>query len=177
MVYSIGSNGDFQFESGLQQLLGKDVCEIHIFDYGDYESVTPKDMNIHYHQWGLKRANQPEGEKGDDGFYSIEEIVKKLGHDKRIIDIFKIDCDKCEWRTHEDWFGPNIPMIQQILVETHQAPQNRLLPFFDGIMGQGYVMFHKEANIQFAEGDSIEFGFLKLHDDFFADVDAQKKSR
>ena len=176
LVYSIGSNGDFRFETGLQELLGDryDVCEIHIFDMGDYEGEMPKGLNIHYHRWGLKKhSNLKESnpsveiEKGKE-FYSLEETVKLLGHENReTIDIFKIDCDKCEWRTWQEWFGPSIPMLQQILVETHNTPKDYVAPFFDGIMSRGYVMFHKEANIQFADGDCIEFGFLKLSDEFF----------
>ncbi len=181
LVYSVGSNGDFQFESGLQHVLGKDTCEVHIFDFGDYEGKMPDGLNLHYHQWGLKKGSSNSSSSSnsseDDKYYTMEDIVKKLGHEKRTIDIFKIDCDKCEWRTHQDWFGSKIPMIQQILVETHNSPKDRVLPFFDGIMGEGYVMFHKEPNIQFGNGDSIEFGFLKLHDQFFSDSKAMNKLR
>ena len=35
-------------------------------------------------------------------------------------------------------------------------------------------MFHKEPNIQWAKGTCVEFGFLKLHDDFFVDVEKVK---
>jgi hypothetical protein len=193
LVYSIGSNGDFQFETGLQNLLGStDICEIHIFDMGDYEDKMPKGLNIHYHRWGLIKDDESnakedssgndndnekdEGAKSKEKFYSLAEIVKRLGHENRpSIDIFKIDCDKCEWRTFKDWFSPSqesasktrIPMLQQILVETHMSPKDFVLPFFNGIMDNGYVMFHKEPNIQFGGGEAIEFGFLKLDDTFF----------
>ena len=176
LVYSIGSNGDFQFEEGLQRLLGKQTCEVHIFDFNDYSSKMPKHLDLHYHPWGLKKigVDIPEfinGEKRtiiDSEFYSIDEIVEKLGHKDRTIDIFKIDCESCEWETFDDWFDSEVPMIQQILVETHKTPQDKVLPFFDGLMDRGYVMFHKEPNIQWASGDCVEFGFLKLHDMFFA---------
>ncbi len=173
LVYSVGSNGDFKFEVGLQTMLGSfDICEIHIFDMGDYEKKMPKGMNMHYHQWGIQsnRGNK-KTEDGDEKryFYSMQETVKMLGHENRpAIDIFKIDCDKCEWRTLNDWFEPSIPMMQQILVETHNAPLQYVLNFFDGIMEKhDYAMFHKEPNIQFSGGDAIEFGFLKLDHKFF----------
>ena len=176
-MYSVGSQGDFAFEIGLQGVLGNqyDTCEIHIFDMGDYETKMPEGKNMHYHQWGLQKgqdANEFDPSKEiakGRSYYSLPETVKLLGHENReAIDIFKIDCERCEWSTWQDWFGPSIPMLQQILVETHEAPLKETLPFFDGIMkDNGYVMFHKEANIQFAGGNCVEFGFLKLHDEFF----------
>ena len=172
LIYSIGSNGDFQFEEGLQEVLGEeDACEIHTFDFGNFEGKMPENMNIHYHQWGLKASDDTI--TMDEKFLTLAEIVKELGHETRTIDIFKIDCETCEWSTVKDWFGPEVPMIQQILVETHGVPianDKTPLSFFNGILDSGYVMFHKEPNIQFTKGSCVEFGFLKLHDDFFTDV-------
>lgn len=48
IIYSVGSCGDFSFEEALQNLLGKDTCEIHTFDMDDFQDVMPKDMNIHF---------------------------------------------------------------------------------------------------------------------------------
>ena len=176
LIYSIGSEGDFQFEAGMHEVLGEeDACEIHTFDFGNYASKAPKNMNIHYHQWGLK-ASDDKSPKSDE-YLSLAEIVKELGHENRTIDVFKIDCENCEWSTVKDWFGPDVPMIQQILVETHGVPivlDRTPLSFFNYILDAGYVMFHKEPNIQFAKGSCIEFGFLKLHDDFFVDVDIMR---
>lgn len=173
LVYSIGSEGDFQFETGLQELLGDkyDTCEIHIFDMGHYGHKTPKGMNMHYHQWGLVKDGT---RKNSRRFKSLSETVKALGHENReTIDIFKIDCERCEWSTWQDWFGPSIPMLQQILIEVHDTPLQHTLPFFDGLMkDRGYVMFHKEPNIQFAGGNCVEFSFLKLHDEFFVNKTA-----
>ena len=44
VIYSIGSNGDFQFELGMQEIVGVGVCEIHIFDMDDYEKDIPKEL-------------------------------------------------------------------------------------------------------------------------------------
>lgn len=178
LVYSVGSMGDFQFETGLQTMLGStDICEIHIFDFGDYEGKMPKGLNIHYHQWGLKNDKDNKSEDGERKFYSLQETVKKLGHEKRpAIDIFKIDCEGCEWQTFKDWFDPSVPMLQQILVETHGAPEDAILPFFDTIMeGNDYVMFHKEPNIWFGGGEATEFAFLKLEKAFFDAIGGDTK--
>lgn len=187
LIYSVGSNGDFSFEEGIQELMGSsDVCEIHIFDMGDFEDKMPKGLNLHYHKVGLAKQ-KPEGDKemleidwpkkeDKSLFMGIRDIVKKLGHENRTaIDIFKIDCENCEWETFGDWFDPSIPKMQQILVETHGAPRNTVLNFFDGIANAGYMMFHKEANILGCGGSCIEFAFLKLDQPFHDDVNALKK--
>jgi hypothetical protein len=53
-IYSVGSNGDFTFELGMQREVGENICEYHIFDMGDYESKIPPELKrVHYHRWGL----------------------------------------------------------------------------------------------------------------------------
>jgi hypothetical protein len=75
--------------------------------------------------------------------------VKLLGHDQLdVIDVFKIDCESCEWETYQDWLAPGIPMLQQIQVEVHGAPGQKALDFYDGFEHAGYLRFHKEPNIQ-----------------------------
>jgi hypothetical protein len=168
LVYSIGSNNDFSFETDFQQRFGGngDLCELHIFDFGDYESNMPKGLNMHYHQFGL----------GDgDGLHTLAETIKLLGHEDRAgIDVFKIDCEWCEWDLIGDFIDPSIPKIKQLLVETHGVPEKKILPFFDGLLDNGYVMFHKEANI-IDTGRCVEFGFLKLDKSFFLDVKKIKR--
>merc|ERR1712071_209045 len=170
LIYSVGSNGQFGFGVAVQKFLGPDVCEIHIFDFGDYASWAPKDMNIHYHQWGLvdhKTAIGIDKQKPGQRLHSLQQTVQMLGHeDYPAIDIFKIDCEDCEWYTFKDWFAPNIPNMTQILVEVHQSPTKHVPPFFNTIEDEGYVIFHKEPNIQFSMGNCIEYAFLKLDKSF-----------
>lgn len=188
LVYSIGSNGDFQFETGLQKMLGSGICEIHIFDIDDYsqemeewakkENVT----DLYFHQWGLTTAAAAAGNATGDEiavasptsdtnhtFRSVGDIVASLGHTNREqIDIFKIDCESCEWDTFEEWLDPvTMPRLQQILIELHRSPPTKVLPFFDTLRAKGYVTFHKEPNIQHSQGNCIEYAFLKLAPAFF----------
>jgi hypothetical protein len=60
--------------------------------------------------------------------------------------------------TFEDWFNPSIPTMQQILVKIHHNPLTTV-PFFNGLMNNGYVMFHKEPNIQFGYGRCVAYAF------------------
>jgi hypothetical protein len=104
LIYSIGSNGEYDFEEGLLQELelsrgggGNTLqsCEIHVFDFGGYERPDDAARNIHYHQWGLEGTE--EKSKIKRKMMSFPDIVKTLGHEKRTIDILKIDCEGCEW--------------------------------------------------------------------------------
>ena len=115
-------------------------------------------MAVNYHQIGLGNDESPE-------FKSLRTIVKELGHENRIIDLFKIDCEGCEWESSESWFHANV-MLRQILVELHEstgAPK-----FFDMMYDNDYVIFHKEANIANTgpQNTCIEYSFLKLAPEF-----------
>jgi hypothetical protein len=183
VVYSIGSNGDFNFELGLQKEVGVGVCEYHIFDMGNYESSMPRELQrAYYHQWGLKKQdyypNKDDEEKGGEGdtrtkmptlgqqYYGLLDTIKLLGHtDLDIIDIFKIDCEDCEWETYMDWIHPSIPLLHQIQVEVHGVQANATLNFFDHLEAAGYLRFHKEPNIQYGPS-CIEYSMIKVDTEF-----------
>jgi hypothetical protein len=108
LIYSVGSEGNYEWEDGLIQLLGtNNHCEIHVFDPRDH--ARPGDhvlWNMHYHQFGLSSSYDQDYNdhvissaargKGPK-MYTFQEIVKELGHENRKIDILKINCEKCEW--------------------------------------------------------------------------------
>lgn len=175
IVYSIGSNGKFDFELKVQEELPQ--CEIHIFDFTDY-SQSMRDAGVHrasFHAWGLKshdgtmNAKAMKGARKAKGVMkSMQETVEELGHVGRSIDIFKIDCEGCEWNSYKDWFEESgIKGLRQILVETHNVPLNGTMEFFEYLHNKGYVMFHKEPNVQYGGGSCVEFSFLQLNTTFF----------
>lgn len=104
LVYSIGSNGNYRFEDGLYSMLGN-TCEVHVFDMGKFgqNEASMARKNRYFHQWGLKSSYDHEYQEEINNpqveWYSFQEIKKKLGHEHRTIDIFKIDCEGCEWHT------------------------------------------------------------------------------
>jgi len=111
LIYSVGCAGDFNFEDAMSLKYNKE-CEIHVFDPADWTRKNDiEDKNIHYHPWGLvstydkkhKSVVWPKGRGG--GFKTFQESLEILGHQNRTVDIFKIDCEGCEWSTHEDWIG------------------------------------------------------------------------
>jgi len=98
-------------------------------------------------------------------YLSLQQIVQKLGHQARIVDVFKIDCEYCEWDTYQDWLMSNVD-IRQIQAELHHAPPVAI-EFFTSLQHEGYVTFHKEPNIQYDGGNCQEYAFLKLDQKFF----------
>merc|ERR1711865_933083 len=97
---------------------------------------------------------------------SVSQIVSELGHNKRVIDVLKIDCESCEWSTYRSWLDGRI-FIRQILVEVHRSYDTKTIhSFFKFLFDHGYVIFHKEPNIAASKGNEIEFAFLKLDTTF-----------
>eukprot|EP00980_Cylindrotheca_fusiformis_P015877 scaffold4642_cov112-Cylindrotheca_fusiformis.AAC.2 len=165
LVYSVGSNGKAEFEQGIRDEIG-DNCEIHTFDYNSYNR-----RNGHFekaleglatfHHWGL--GTEKVASKSPTRFKTLSQTMQELGHVNRTIDIFKIDCEWCEWFTYDSWLKQD---LRQILVETHNAPMPNAKDFFYSLHDAGYVIFNKEPNLV-NKGGGIEFGFIKLSPDFF----------
>jgi hypothetical protein len=109
VVYSIGSDGTYEWEDGLVDLLGHTRCEIHIFDPGNYVRAGDAELkNIHYHQFEIKGSYNPANPKPFlESVHQIEpellsmtlmEAIEHFGvGSNRTVDIVKFDCDDCEW--------------------------------------------------------------------------------
>lgn len=72
------------------------LCEVHIFDPGDFSRADMKlgtnNMNMFFHKWGFVssydltyKSPLKYGE-----WITLDETVKRLGHEGRTIDIFKV---------------------------------------------------------------------------------------
>lgn len=176
LVYSIGSNNDFSFEQYVHKDIHQD-CDIHTFDFGDYaDGAREAGGKITYHKYGL--GTDQTDAKGNV-LKSLGTVVEELGHQNRVIDIFKIDCEGCEWATAVNWFEAAVKhnvTIRQIQVELHKAPPKPAHNFFDLMYEHGYVIFHKEMNIIGMQmgGDCIEYAFLKLDPEF---VHAEQRTK
>lgn len=176
VIFSIGSNGDFSFESGMMNLLGNNTCEFHIFDTADYTEKMPKNIGrAYFHPWGISTQQdrkdqsdmQPMVDRRGRKFFGLKDTMKLLGLENLdTIDIFKIDCEGCEYDTFKDWIDPDLPVLQQIQVEIHNAKPN-VIDFFDTLREAGYARFHKEPNIQFGGGAAVEYALIKLVPEFF----------
>jgi len=159
LVYSVGSSGDVAFE---KDVIAKYGCEVHTFDPSgptDVLKAAVEATGAKFYAWGIG----PE-----DGTFSnadmevanpllpIHEIVARLGHEGRHIDIFKIDCENCEYESFDKlwpYLASGKVSIGQIQVEMHiveqsmQAALFRPVPkFFRDAEHAGFMIFHKERN-------------------------------
>jgi len=183
LVYSFGSNGKIEFEQGIQEATD-DSCEIHTFDMatynkrnGSFKEALAK-IGVPFHPWGL--GTEAQSQQQPETFKTLKESMIELGHVGRTIDIFKIDCEWCEWSTYKQFLGIDngdgiVVDIRQILVETHNAPMPEAKNFFFDLHDAGFVIFSKEANYQNGAG-GVEFGFLKLRTDFFIEGSTYKNT-
>ena len=139
---------------------------MHIFDnsvhYNDYQQLEDME-NVHFHPWSFEGSSKITNARQ---YMTLQETIEALGHKKRVIDIFKIDCEKCEWDSYNDWFTSDVVMMQ-ILVEVHGSPPEAN-SFFETMQKLNYVTFHKEPNTQFGLGTCQAYSFLKLAPDFFS---------
>jgi hypothetical protein len=165
LVYSVGSNGKVEFEQGIKEEIGEH-CEIHTFDvvdrnkrFGDFASALKPFSTFHH--WGI--GTEAEAAAPNSRFKTLEQTMRDLGHTGRRVDIFKIDCEWCEWFTYKEWLKAD---LRQILVETHSAPMPNARDLFYDLHDAGYVIFNKEANY-LTGASNVEFAFLKLSTDFF----------
>ena len=165
LIYSVGSHGMYDFEDAWFKMSNKN-CEIHTFDFGDYARAgDAENKNIHYHQWGLGSEEQADKSPDKDGnsFKTFEQTVEVLGHENRTIDLFKIDCEGCEFKTYKGWTSSK--NVRQINVEVHKVPE-KSLDFFNSFAENHLAMYSKEFNA-IAAGNLIEYSFIRLHPDFW----------
>lgn len=166
LVYSIGSHGDFSFESSVFAGVSK-ACEIHTFDRDEkfnkrhFPSLA-KEAGVEFHTTMLGESTG----KYNNG-KRFKEIFKDLKHEGKTIDIMKIDCEGCEWEQYLQWiadFKETNVTVRQILIEVHHSPLPFVVDFFKVMLENGYVIFHKEAN--FLNSNCVEYAFVLLDKEF-----------
>jgi hypothetical protein len=107
LIYSIGGEGDYGWEDSLIDIVGVNKhCEIHVFGAGSHARAgDPESKNIHYHQWAMKSSYDSVYNAADAKRHGLSstntasflDMVERLGHQNRTIDIFKLNCEQCEW--------------------------------------------------------------------------------
>jgi hypothetical protein len=129
IVYSIGGNNQWEFES---DLLEKTPCEIHTFDCTGSRDrfIKPDNARLHFHHVCLGTQHESalpaiecKGKRKCGETWTMLEMQQKLKHTR--IDLFKIDIEGFEWPLLESWpaiadsgaDGLVLPM--QILMEVH----------------------------------------------------------
>jgi Caenorhabditis protein of unknown function, DUF268/Methyltransferase domain len=131
IVYSIGSNNQWEFEAGILQ---ETPCEVHTFDCTGPVSRFRKPENdrlkFHHVCLGPLHEDAPSecvGKAKCGKTWTLLEIQQYLGHKR--IDLFKMDIEGYEWPLFESWpqlldsNSPDLVLPFQILVEIHYRTQ------------------------------------------------------
>lgn len=137
VVYSFGSNKDFQFE---QDVLKKSDCTVYTFDCTvDGQPLSDR------HQYHKICLGSPHQARSFSNVMTYQQIVHKFGHKR--IEVAKIDVENFEWDVlaslHE---GDDIILPNQLSVEFHyddlKLGTNFLIPADPGMV----VGMHSERH-------------------------------
>jgi hypothetical protein len=115
VIYSIGSNNEFDFE---ESMLRSTACDIHTFDctvVPELKRIQGNTKNrVKFHKWCLSDRNFKD-ENGNE-FFTLPSVQAKLGHDK--IDLLKMDIEGWEWGVYSG-FKKFDKLPYQITTELH----------------------------------------------------------
>lgn len=156
IVYSIGCNDNFSFEEAVHHF--NPQCEIHTFDPTLSSAPAHKPDYVNFHAWGLGSLDL-----ADNSALRLPTIMQRLGHWHKNITVLKVDCEGCEFDSFSapSSFTVRTGAIQQILMEVHfKGDPLRTHGLFNFLTSRGYAIFNKEANIQFPDGNAIEYALV-----------------
>ena len=163
LIYSIGSNYKFQFETAVTSVAPD--CEIHVFDgtmnltKRALPSLTP---NIKFNNFNVVSDCNKENEMGFPSL-CIQNILRSLGHERRHITWFKIDCEGCEY-TVMPRVLEHVMSIDEVFIEVHGLEPVKVNALFKSFDDAGLFVFHKERNHWGCGGYTcVEFSLTTLH--------------
>jgi hypothetical protein len=163
VVYSLGSNGQFEFEL---EMVARTPCTVHTFDCTLNETtlVLPSSPRIHFHA-----LCAGEGRTGDSRYQSLAALAAGLGHSK--VDLLKMDIEGFEYRVVESLYkdvlqgvtGAEQLLPLQISLEVHTQSRVESFPelpwgrapglsaveldaFWVPLTDLGYVVVSREDN-------------------------------
>jgi hypothetical protein len=165
LVYSIGSNYDTSFETSMRKVT---QCEMHTFD----PTIDPTLLNavaaqhnFTVHDWGLGATEGPLAHERHNGtVMPFPNVLKRLGHENKTIDILKIDCEGCEFTAMQPLFDGCQAKhfgVGQLQVELHGTDFKQIRAFFEAADRCGLMIFHKERNHWGCNGYTcVEFSLI-----------------
>eukprot|EP00922_Rhytidocystis_sp_ex-Travisia-forbesii_P057898 GHVS01085664.1.p1 GENE.GHVS01085664.1~~GHVS01085664.1.p1 ORF type:complete len:451 (+),score=75.79 GHVS01085664.1:68-1420(+) len=189
LVYSIGSNNELSFE---EDLFERRQCKIITIDHTTEDSVKPSFVQFFpWGLSPPPGENLPVETPKDKGLIDLNGLIELSGQSDRTIDVLKIDIESAEYATllpllvegakrrkagtkqvngekpdRRAW--RHWPPIRQVLIEIHIGAEHAVGRAEDAKMllrafaDNGYVVFHKEANIIGCGGRCTEYSLLLL---------------
>mmetsp|Transcript_93238 Transcript_93238/g.179135 ORF Transcript_93238/g.179135 Transcript_93238/m.179135 type:complete len:492 (+) Transcript_93238:38-1513(+) len=180
LIYSFGAG----YQTGYEKLMSDFGCRVHVFDCTMVDSpqhlvsfladVAAID-NVIFHPWCVgDHGSQYHGAYGNapSMFFTLDEIMSKLGHDS--VDIVKFDIEGFEWKLFESLLAGKY-MPEQIAFELHTynakpqgVPQElvkdkgrrEVAQLFNQLYDKNYRVVSKDIN-QF-DGACCEFVVVRI---------------
>lgn len=111
VVFSLGSNGQYDFE---RDLLGSTECHVYTFDC-TYDGVSQGPRHTYF----KKCIGTAAKEASDDKFITLASAIKEIGASK--IDLLKIDIEGYEYDEMAFWSIKDPWLPEQIAMEVHHS--------------------------------------------------------
>ena len=161
LVYSFGVASNCEFEHKLWAEHAN--CEIHLFDPTPSVKNNFRGRNIchrpaddtrmHFHPWGLGGYMTSAVLEGRHVELSpLSDIMRRLGHEGRILDVLKMDVEGSEYDAFKYLFDKSeLPAIHLLLLEGHMGrPNPTLVMQFMDLMKKldeaAFRLYHLERN-------------------------------
>ena len=166
VVYSFGSNDDFDFEDSLHAVAPH--CEILIFDPSGsrHENRQVRQLalsNISGHEALKLKEDDAELTKVDS--LTLADVMAANGH--RHVDVLKIDIEGSEHRVIDQLHAAGWPSVGQLLMEVHIGPdlQNHTIADLDLLVSRlehaGFRLFSAEPNSVWGKECCVIFSFIQ----------------
>ena len=124
LVYSFGINDNTEWEEKIAKEFG---CDVYAFDPTSKfkQNVAP---GVTFHQLGLQGAGVDVSKTHSSAYDALDpsklrtlgEIMNLMGHEKREIDILRLDCEGCEWGVLKQLAcSGESQFVKQLMIEMH----------------------------------------------------------
>ncbi|BFZ06268.1 hypothetical protein BsWGS_09307 [Bradybaena similaris] len=128
LVYSFGINFDFSFDDAMARI----GCEVHSFDPSMKMMDHKRRGHSTFHNMGLGSYNTNAYIPRADTYVTNNQtwkmrtakaVMKELGHENRVIDVFKMDIEGYEWAVLANMMETGVfRYIRQFMLEIHLFP-------------------------------------------------------
>ncbi|XP_067657291.1 probable methyltransferase-like protein 24 [Haliotis asinina] len=156
LVYSFGIGNDFSFDDAMAER----GCTVYSFDPSMGVTDHKHSERVFFKNIGLGASDTDSFYPNFDGFVrhstswkvrTLKSIMQLLGHEKRVIDVLKIDIEVYEWAVTANILKDGLfPQIRQFLVEWHIFPnepfRNHFQDMYEVYMSlqkNGFQFYHK----------------------------------
>lgn len=123
LVYSFGIFDSYEWEEKIADLIG---CEVHAFD-PTVDHPSKPEKGLYFHKLGLQASGTDQSEfhgaeykhKDTSLLFTLPELMQKLNHTGRRLNVLAMDCEGCEWGILNGFCQGGGDTIDQLVLELH----------------------------------------------------------